>query len=224
MRSFLDAVGYGEFKKALQLGSEDARTPLDRAYIGLARAYAMSKRLNDAYTTVTDRPEDLPKVKADVSKLTDTQVGKDGMKAVYLEYAWNMSWCDPCAADPIPDDKLAELGAFWVKAAEQKKTQPTQPSPRVGIQRPQNAFITRLHVRYDAKNFPEDLMFQETADSSNFQGRYVMRHAYNGTATCPAAEEYRRSLEIRHAQEAATLSTLTGWKIDDIREKMKKGE
>ena len=34
--------------------------------------------LNDAYTTVTDRPEDLPKVKADVSKLTETEVGKDG--------------------------------------------------------------------------------------------------------------------------------------------------
>jgi putative OPT family oligopeptide transporter len=34
--------------------------------------------LNDVYTTVTDRPQDLPKVKADVSKLTETQVGKDG--------------------------------------------------------------------------------------------------------------------------------------------------
>ena len=155
--------------------------------------------------------------------LFETQVRKDGMKAVYLEYAWNMSWCDPCAADPIPDDKLAELGAFWVKQAADKK-QATQPAPRLAIQRPQNAFITRLHVRYDGKNFPEDLMFQETADSSNFQGRYVMRHAFNGTASCPAAEEYRRSLEIRHAQEAATLSTLTGWKIEDIREKMKKGE
>jgi uncharacterized oligopeptide transporter (OPT) family protein len=34
--------------------------------------------LNNAYTTVTDRPEDLPKVKADVSKLSETQVGRDG--------------------------------------------------------------------------------------------------------------------------------------------------
>ncbi|MFO0888355.1 MAG: oligopeptide transporter, OPT family [Isosphaeraceae bacterium] len=34
--------------------------------------------LNDAYTTRTDRAEDLPKVKADVSKLTATEVGKDG--------------------------------------------------------------------------------------------------------------------------------------------------
>ncbi len=34
--------------------------------------------LNDAYTTRTDRPEDLPNVKADVSRLTETQLGKDG--------------------------------------------------------------------------------------------------------------------------------------------------
>jgi len=34
--------------------------------------------LNDAYTTVTDKPEDLPVVKADVSKLSDTDVGTDG--------------------------------------------------------------------------------------------------------------------------------------------------
>src|SRR5271166_1800240 len=34
--------------------------------------------LNDAYTTTTDRPEELPRVKADVSKLSETEVGKDG--------------------------------------------------------------------------------------------------------------------------------------------------
>ena len=34
--------------------------------------------LNDAYTTVTDRPADLPSVKADVSKLKGTEVGTDG--------------------------------------------------------------------------------------------------------------------------------------------------
>ncbi|HMF35913.1 MAG TPA: oligopeptide transporter, OPT family [Isosphaeraceae bacterium] len=34
--------------------------------------------LNDAYSTTTDRPEDLPSVQADVSKLTQTDVGKDG--------------------------------------------------------------------------------------------------------------------------------------------------
>ena len=45
---------------------------------------------------------------------------------------------------------------------------------------PQNVFITRLHVRYDAAHFPEDLVFQETADRENFQGRYVLRHPWTG--------------------------------------------
>ena len=34
-----------------------------------------------------------------------------------------------------------------------------------------NVFVTRLHVRYDANSFPEDLVLQETKDRSNFQGR-----------------------------------------------------
>ena len=42
----------------------------------------------------------------------DTQVKKDGMRAVYLEYAWDTGWCDRCAADPLPIDRLAALGAF----------------------------------------------------------------------------------------------------------------
>ena len=40
--------------------------------------------------------------------------------------------------------------------------------------------MTRLHVRYDDAHFPEDLVFQETADRTNFQGRYVLRHEWKG--------------------------------------------
>jgi hypothetical protein len=38
----------------------------------------------------------------------------------------------------------------------------------------QQVFLTRLHVRYDNAHFPEDLVFQETGDRVNFQGRYVL--------------------------------------------------
>ena len=44
----------------------------------------------------------------------------------------------------------------------------------------QNVFLTRLHVRYDAAHFPEDLTFQETSDRSNFQARYILRHPWTG--------------------------------------------
>ena len=26
---------------------------------------------------------------------------KEGKNAVFVEYAWDMAWCDPCAADPL---------------------------------------------------------------------------------------------------------------------------
>ena len=46
----------------------------------------------------------------------------------------------------------------------------------------------RLHLRYDGQHFPEDLVFQETGDRSNFQGRYVLRHPWTGKADCPAGK------------------------------------
>jgi hypothetical protein len=152
----------------------------------------------------------------------DHQVKKDDMRAVYLEYAWDMGWCDPCAADPVPNDKLVALGAFWLAAADagvpsrDGKPAIRRVPPTMGS----NVFVTRLHVRYDAAHFPEDLMFQETADRANFQGRYILRHPYTGPAVCEAGEAYRRSLRARFEREAATLAQLTGWDVESIRQKM----
>ena len=147
------------------------------------------------------------------------QVRSDGQKAVYLEYAWNMAWCDPCAADPIPNDKLVSLGAHWL-LDQQRMMQQGRPGGFFPGGRPQNVFITRLHVRYDATTFPEDLMFQETADQGNFQGRYILRHPFKGEAKCEQAEAYRKSVTTRQATEADTMARLTGWAKDDIVRKM----
>ena len=154
----------------------------------------------------------------------DKVVRRDGQKAIYLEYAWNMGWCDPCAADPVPNDKLAELGVTWIDGAGPPATGST-PTTIVGRPRPGPGaavpvFITRLHVRYDAQSMPEDLLFQETADTANFQGRYILRHPYAGEATCEAGRAYQRDLATRYAQEAATLAELTGWEIAEIRDRM----
>src|SRR5437879_12670352 len=85
---------------------------------------------------------------------------------------------------------------------------------------PVDVFMTRLHVRYDATSFPEDLVFQETADRANFQGRYVLRHPWKGEAKCEAAERYRQSLRVRAEREASTLSSLTGCPMEAIRRKV----
>ena len=86
-----------------------------------------------------------------------------------------------------------------------------------------NVFVTRLHVRYDGAHFPEDLVFQETGDRANFQGRYVLRHAWTGDETCSEADTYRRDLSVRREKEAQTLASLTGWDIDDIRRRQGPG-
>lgn len=152
--------------------------------------------------------------------LFDRQVKQENMQTLFLEYAWDMNWCDPCAADPLSAKELRELGVFWIEK-DSMQSQPGSQVPR--FNRPTEArdvFVTRLHVRYDRDHFPEDLVFQETSDRTNFQGRYVLQHAWKGEAECEAGKEYRRNLGKRYEREAQSLSRLTGWDINKIREKM----
>jgi hypothetical protein len=129
-----------------------------------------------------------------------------------------MGWCDPCAADPMSDDELRTLGVFWLDPGSARVSRPPNVGPAYARPAgPRDVFVTRLHLRYDAAHFPEDLVFQQTGNRENFQGRYVLRHDWSGGDTCPAAEEYRRSLPDRHEREAQTLASLTGWKIEDVR-------
>ncbi|MCB9975634.1 MAG: DUF2330 domain-containing protein [Rhodospirillales bacterium] len=148
----------------------------------------------------------------------ETAVKKENMKAVFLEYAWDMGWCDPCAADPIPNADLLTLGAWWIN---QPVTSNWQNKGIVMPQQAPNVYVTRIHVRYDAEHFPEDLVLKETGDRENFQGRYVLQHPFSGPVNCQAGQEYLRSLPARYEQEAKTLAMLTGWDVNSIRRKMK---
>lgn len=143
------------------------------------------------------------------------QVKKQDMRVVFLEYAWDMAWCDPCSADPLSADELRELGVFWLGLSGNSG------NPSGFGAQPQNVFLSRLHVRYDAAHFPEDLVFQETADRQNFQGRYILRHPWTGKAECTEARAYLRELPKRQEQEAQNLASLTGWDIQKVRQRMK---
>ncbi|HYZ87927.1 MAG TPA: DUF2330 domain-containing protein [Myxococcales bacterium] len=137
-------------------------------------------------------------------------------RAILTEYSWNMAWCDPCAAPPLDEGELRELGVFWVD----QNPVPPMPGGRMMRGGGMPVMLTRLHVRYDAQHFPEDLMFQETGDQQNFQGRYVLRHAFKGEMNCKAAAEYQTSLRERRLREAETLASLTGWSADTIQTRM----
>ena len=148
-------------------------------------------------------------------------VRKEGGTAVFLEYAWDMAWCDPCAADPMSREELRGLGVYWLDLPPGEPNRGGAgvwtPPPGGG---PQAVFVSRLHVRYDAAHFPEDLALQETGDRTNFQGRFIIRHPWKGDRDCPGAAEYRKGLRVRQNREAETLASLTGWDLDRIYRKM----
>jgi hypothetical protein len=131
-----------------------------------------------------------------------TAYTREDKKVAFREYAWDMGSCDPCSAEPLTSEELRKAGVFWLTANE-----------------PSNIFITRLHVRYTRDKFPEDLMFQETSNRQQFQGRYILNHPFTGEMNCDAGRQYQRSLSQRFEQEAQTLAKLTGWSIEDIRKK-----
>lgn len=149
----------------------------------------------------------------------DTVIAREGGSGVVMEYAWDMAWCDPCAADPLSREQLVELGAYWLTEGAPQPGQP-KPNQRILPGPAVNAFVTRLHARYDDASFQEDLMLRVTKDRSNFQGRYIMRHPWTGPASCEASEAYFASLPARFEAEAQALARFTQWPIGEIREKM----
>ena len=146
-----------------------------------------------------------------------TAAKRDGGHGVFMEYAWDMGWCDPCAADPLSREELQELGVFWLPNTSGSQ-KPMRPGGRRIMPMPQaqDVFVTRLHVRYDAKSFPEDLKFKTTGNKQNFQGRYVLRHAFEGEMKCEAAKDYKVRVNDRKDKEVKTLANLTDWDRSDI--------
>lgn len=120
-------------------------------------------------------------------------------KTVFLEYAWDMSKCDPCSARPLNDEELKDAGVFWDDSS---------------------VFITRLHVRYNRNLYPQDLRFQETPNREFFQGRYVIRHPYDGQANCSEADEYYERVRDRQQRNAKNLAKLTGWNLSAIQDEI----
>jgi len=197
-----------KFMLPIRLGTVNAAGPQELFIYALTRKgrvettnYRTVKLPSDVDVPLYVREEFAPFYKA----LFNEQVKKDDMSTIFTEYAWDMNWCDPCAADPLSRDELHKLGVFWVN---------TDSSGAADV------FLTRLHVRYDRGHFPEDLVFQETGDRQNFQARFVLHHPWNGDSTCDAAREYRRTLRDRQEKEARNLASLTGWNINDVRKKM----
>jgi hypothetical protein len=207
-----------KFMLPIRLGMANADGPQDLVIYTLTRKgrvestnYKTVKMPSDVEVPLFVKSEFGPFYKAVFDKAHEAQ----GRRAILTEYFWDMGWCDPCAADPLSPEELRALGVFWV--GQEQQAQP--PGARWGGGAVP-VVLTRLHARYDNEHFPEDLVFQETGDRQNFQGRYILRHPWKGTSECSAADEYRKQLDQRHERQAQTLAELTGWDLATIREKM----
>lgn len=117
--------------------------------------------------------------------------------AVYLEYAWDLSStnpvkCDPCVGTPPEYEQLTKAGVDWLKLT---------PSQFGGNTFDGQAFITRMHVRYDRENFPQDLVFVETPNQEKFQGRYVIHTPAHVPSNCDEAYNYYQKVYERRLAE-----------------------
>jgi hypothetical protein len=138
---------------------------------------------------------------------------RGGQKSVFVEYAWQTAWCDPCAGKPPTPEELKQAGVNW-------DTEYT--------------FLTRLHVRYSKLNFKDDLEFVETRNTRNFQARYILQRPITKELTYDPNDlddeekaycqnwrkEYNRDLPKRIKARAVTLAKLTGWSLPEIFKKM----
>jgi MYXO-CTERM domain-containing protein len=116
--------------------------------------------------------------------------------AVITEYAWQATGCDPCPGPQLDAGDLTTLGADVVPGINRDELQWGGG----------NFVLTRLHARYGKDSLGEDLVFKAAPpivggrefvqregkleegarpDSfNNFQGRYAIRHPWQGEIKC----------------------------------------
>ncbi len=216
LRPLQFAFSSPKFMLPIRLGMLNAQGPQDLVIYALTQNGRVETTNYRTQKLPTDI--DLPGLVRDefpafYKDMFDHQVNLSAMSTVFTEYVWNMGWCDPCAAEPLAREELRKLGVFWL----------SDTNPPIGVPRPMfmpapgtvPVMITRLHVRYSADTFPEDLVFQETQDTENYQARYVLHRPWQGSPNeCAAAKSYFEELEQRRRKEAQNLADLTGWDIE----------
>ncbi|HPH65929.1 MAG TPA: DUF2330 domain-containing protein [Kofleriaceae bacterium] len=117
--------------------------------------------------------------------------------AVVTEYAWQAMGCDPCPGPMLDGNDLATLGGDVLAGAANVDDNFGAPMGSM--------VLTRLHARY-GKEIKDDLVFKEasaivggreflrdgakleegarTDSYNNFQGRYAIRHPWEGAISC----------------------------------------
>jgi Na+-translocating ferredoxin:NAD+ oxidoreductase RnfD subunit len=149
------------------------------------------------------------------TNLVQHQWDKEGKAVTMLEYAWDVSpknyvKCDPCVATAPSTQDLVQAGVWWINRDWNDYSDVTDQEDYSG-----NVYFTRLHVRYNRSSFPQDLFFQVTPNTENFQARYIITHPASGDFTCDAGKKYLKELKQRRTDEMEMLTYLTGKTYND---------
>ncbi|MBL9046136.1 MAG: DUF2330 domain-containing protein, partial [Tabrizicola sp.] len=127
-----------DFMLPIQLGKLNGDGPQDLIVLALAKEGRVD--LTNYMTKEIPSDINVPVFVAQVfpqfyRAMFDRMAPKNG---AFLEYAWDMAWCDPCADDPLSHAELKALGVTWVSKAEAATP---------------DLFVTRLHIRYSKDTF-----------------------------------------------------------------------
>lgn len=137
-------------------------------------------------------------------------IRREGYDNVFLEYAWDLSGqnavkCDPCPSQPPLFNEITEAGVNWL-----------QPGGWGGYTG--QLFFTRLHVTYNRRDFPQDLVFQETPNREQYQCRYILNHPAQYEDNCPEWGAYQEQKIQSRKNELRELAVLTGWDVSRYRD------
>jgi hypothetical protein len=144
---------------------------------------------------------------------------KEGKSVAMLEYAWNVTpqpnimKCDPCVAVAPSASDLVQAGVWWLNGKDWNDYSDVDDDDE--MYNSKDVYFTRLHVRYNRKNFAQDLNFMLTPNKENYQARYVITHPANGDFSCDAGKQYLKDLKKRRKKELQELTNLTGKNFQD---------
>jgi hypothetical protein len=150
--------------------------------------------------------------------LFTNQWDKEDKSVSFLEYAWNVTpinqmKCDPCVGNPPTEQDLVQSGVWWLGNKDWNDYSDVDHEEIDNGSK--NVHFTRLHFRYNRKSFPQDLMFQVTPNTQNYQARYIITHPATGDFNCAAGKKYLQDLRQRRKKELMELTTLTGTNINN---------
>jgi hypothetical protein len=155
------------------------------------------------------------------SNLFSTQWNREDKNVAFLEYAWNVTpvnpmKCDPCVGNPPTEQDLVQSGVWWMGNKDWNDYSDVDNEEIDNDSK--NVHFTRLHFRYNRSSFPQDLLFQVTPNTQNFQARYIITHPATGDFNCTAGKKYLQDLRERRKKELQELTALTGTNINNWQE------